>query len=94
MALLATEWIVLILVLFPLLDHYLREDRVYVFSLIYPQCLTQHLRACSLDEHVLNQSWLSGFLKQARKDWTCFRVLGWGAGKLVLGEEGLGEPSL
>lgn len=48
MALLLTEWIVLILVLFPLLDRYLYEDRVYVLSLIYPQCLAQHLRACSL----------------------------------------------
>ena len=94
MALLATEWIVLILVLFPLLDRYLCEDRVYVLSLIYPQCLAQHLRACSLHERALNQSWLSGFLKQARKDWTYFRVLGWGAGKLALGAEGPGEPSL
>ena len=94
MALLATEWIVLILVLFPLLDRCLREDRVCVFSLIYPQCLAQHLRAYSLDEGILNQSWLSGFLKQARKDWTYFRVLGWGASKVVLGGEGPGESSL
>lgn len=79
------------IILFPLLDRYLYEDRVYVLSLIYLSALHSTLEPAACTS-VLNQSWLSGFLKQARKDWTYFRVLGWVLGNQLWGQRDRESP--